>query len=64
MRELTSHEKEVTMKTSDIYINFMKDLLDELDGETLSFAVATLNAFAKEILKIAKDIKESQNSKK
>ena len=64
MRELNEHENEVTIKTSDLYNKFMEDLLDELDGETLSFTVATLIAVAKEILETAKDIKESTSRRK
>lgn len=64
MRELNEHENEVAMKTSDLYNKFMEDLLDLLDGETLSYTVATLITVAEEILETAKDIKESHNRKK
>lgn len=64
MKELNEHENEVTMKTSDIYNKFMDDILHELDGETLSFTVATLIAIAEEILETAKDIKESTRRRK
>lgn len=64
MRELTNHENEVTMKTSYLYNKFMEDLLDVLDGESLSYTVANLIAIAEEILETAKDIKESTSRRK
>lgn len=64
MRDLNNHEVEVAMKTHELYDKFMEDLLDVLDGERLSYTVATLIAVAEEILETAKDIKESHNRKK
>lgn len=64
MRELNEHEIIVTEKVSELYDNFMEDLLDVLDGERLSYTVATLIAVAEEILETAKDIEESHNRKK
>lgn len=64
MRDLNEHEIEVTMKTHELYDKFMEDLLDVLDGEKLSYTVATLIAIAEEILEVAKDIKQSHSRKK
>lgn len=64
MRELTHHENEVTEKVSKLYDKFMEDLLDVLDGESLSYTVAALLAIAQEIIEVTKDIKESHSRKK
>lgn len=64
MRELNEHEIEVAMKTHELYDKFMEDLLDVLDGEKLSYTVATLLAIAQEIIEVTKDIKESHSRKK
>lgn len=64
MRDLNNHEVEVAMKTHELYDKFMEDLLDVLDGEKLSYTVATLIAIAEEILEVTKDIKESHSRKK
>lgn len=64
MRDLNDHEVEVAMKTHELYDKFMEDLLDVLDGEKLSYTVATLIAIAEEILEVTKDIKESHSRKK
>lgn len=64
MRELNDHEIEVAMKTHELYDKFMGDLLDVLNGEKLSYTVATLMAIAEEILEVTKDIKESHSRKK
>ena len=50
MRNLTDHEVEVSMKTHELYDKFMEDLLDVLDGERLSYTVATMIAVAEESL--------------
>lgn len=63
MRDLNNHEVEVAMKTHALYEKFIEDLLDVLDGEKLSYTVATLFAVAEEILEVAKDIKESHSRK-
>ena len=63
MRNLTDHEVEVSMKTHELYDKFMEDLLDVLDGERLSYTVATMIAVAEEILEVAKDIRESHSRK-
>ena len=63
MRNLTDHEVEVSMKTHELYEKFMEDLLDVLDGERLSYTVATMIAVAEEILEVAKDIQESHSRK-
>lgn len=63
MKDLNEHEIEVAMKTHELYDKFMEDLLDVLDGEKLSYTVATLFAVAEEILEVAKDIKESHGRK-
>lgn len=64
MRDLNEHEIEVAMKTHELYDKFMEDLLDVLDGEKLSYTVATLLAIAQEIIEVTKDIKESHSRKK
>lgn len=64
MRDLNDHEIEVAMKTHELYDKFMEDLLDVLDGEKLSYTVATLLAIAQEIIKVTEDIKESHSRKK
>lgn len=64
MKELNEHEIEVAMKTHELYDKFMEDLLDVLDGEKLSYTVATLLAIAQEIIEVTKDIKESHSRKK
>lgn len=63
MRDLNNHEVEVAMKTHELYEKFIEDLLDVLDGEKLSYTVATLIAVAEEILEVAKDIRESHSRK-
>ena len=63
MRDLNDHEVEVAMKTHELYEKFMEDLLDVLDGERLSYTVATMIAVAEEILEVAKDIRESHSRK-
>lgn len=63
MRNLNDHEVEVSMKTCELYEKFMEDLLDVLDGERLSYTVATMIAIAEEILEVAKDIRESHSRK-
>lgn len=64
MRDLNEHEIEVAMKTHELYDKFMEDLLTVLDGEKLSYTVATMIAVAEEILEVAKDIRESHSRKK
>lgn len=64
MKDLNGHEIEVAMKTHELYDKFMEDLLDVLDGEKLSYTVATLLAIAQEIIEVTKDIKESHSRKK
>lgn len=64
MRDLNDHEVEVAMKTHELYDKFMEDLLDVLDGERLSYTVATMIAIAEEILEVTKDIKQSHSRKK
>lgn len=64
MKNLNEHEIEVAMKTHELYDKFMEDLLDVLDGEKLSYTVATLLAIAEEIIEVTKDIKESHSRKK
>lgn len=64
MKELNEHEIEVAMKTHELYDMFMLDLLTVLDGEKLSYTVATLLAVAEEILEVTKDIKQSHSRKK
>lgn len=63
MKDLNEHEIEVAMKTHELYDKFMEDLLDVLDGERLSYTVATMIAVAEEILEVAKDIRESHSRK-
>lgn len=63
MIDLNEHEIEVAMKTHELYEKFIEDLLDVLDGEKLSYTVATLFAVAEEILEVAKDIKEAHGRK-
>lgn len=63
MKNLNEHEIEVAMKTHELYDKFMEDLLDVLDGEKLSYTVATMIAVAEEILEVAKDIRESHSRK-
>lgn len=64
MKDLNEHEIEVAMKTHELYDKFMEDLLDVLDGEKLSYTVATLLAIAQEIIEVTKDIKQSHSRKK
>ena len=64
MKELNNHEIEVAMKTHELYDKFMENLLDVLDGEKLSYTVATLLAIAQEIIEVTKDIKQSHSRKK
>lgn len=64
MKDLNEHEIEVAMKTHELFDKFMEDLLDVLDGEKLSYTVATLLAIAEEIIEVTKDIKESHSRKK
>ena len=64
MRDLNEHEIEVAMKTHELYDKFMEDLLSVLDGEKLSYTVATLLAIAQEIIEVTKDIKQSHSRKK
>ena len=63
MKELNEHEIEVTIKTSELYEKFMEDLLDVLDGEKLSYTVATLIAIAEEIMEVTKNIKQAHSRK-
>lgn len=63
MKDLNEHEIEVAMKTHEMYDKFMEDLLDVLDGERLSYTVATMIAVAEEILEVTKDIQESHSRK-
>lgn len=63
MKDLNEHEIEVAMKTHEMYDKFMEDLLDVLDGERLSYTVATMIAVAEEILEVTKDIRESHSRK-
>lgn len=63
MRNLNEHEIEVAAKTHELYEKFIEDLLDVLDGEKLSYTVATLIAVAEEILEVTKNIKESHSRK-
>jgi len=51
------------MKTHELYDKFMEDLLDVLEGEKLSYTVATLLAIAQEIIEVTRDIKESHSRK-
>lgn len=64
MRDLNEHEIEVAMKTHELFDKFMEDLLDVLNGEKLSYTVATLLAIAQEIIEVTKDIKQSHSRKK
>ena len=64
MRELNDHEIEVAMKTHELYDKFMEDLLDVLNGEKLSYTMATLLAIAQEIIEVTEDIKQSHSRKK
>lgn len=63
MRELNKHEIEVTIKTSELYDKFMGDLLDVLNGEKLSYTIATLMAIAEEIMEVTKNIKQAHSRK-
>lgn len=63
MRELNEHELEVAMKTLELYDKFMEDLLDVLDGEKLSYTVATLLSVAQEIIEVTEDIEHSHGRK-
>ena len=63
MKELNEHEIEVAMKTYELYDKFMEDLLDVLNGEKLSYTVATLLAIAEEIIEVTEDIEQSHGSK-
>lgn len=64
MKELNEHEIEVAMKTHELYDMFMLDLLTVLDGEKLSYTVATLLAVAREIIEVTEDIEQSHSRKK
>lgn len=64
MKDLNEHEIEVAMKTHELYDKFIEDLLDVLDGEKLSYTVATMLAIAQEIIEVTKDIKQSHSRKK
>ena len=64
MKELNEHEIEVAMKTLELYDKFMEDLLDVLDGEKLSYTVATLLSVAQEIIEVTEDIEHSHSRKK
>lgn len=64
MKELNDHEIEVAMKTLELYNKFMEDLLDVLNGEKLSYTVATLLAVAREIIEVTEDIEQSHSRKK
>ena len=61
MKELNEHEIEVAMKTHELFDKFMEDLLDVLDGEKLSYTIATLMAIAEEILEVTKNIKQAHS---
>lgn len=63
MRDLNNHEVEVAMKTHELYDKFMEDLLTVLDGEKLSYTVATLIAIAKEIIEVTENIEQSHKRK-
>ena len=63
MKELNEHEIEVALKTHELYDKFMEDLLDVLDGERLSYTVATLLAIAQEIIEVTEDIEQSHGRK-
>ena len=63
MKELNEHEIEVAMKTHELFDKFMEDLLDMLDGEKLSYTVATLIAIAEEIMEVTKNIKQAHRRK-
>lgn len=63
MIDLNAHEIEVAAKTHALYEKFMEDMLDVLNGENLSYTVATLIAVAEEVLEVAKDIRESHSRK-
>lgn len=64
MKDSNKHEIEVAMKTHELYDKFMEDLLDVLNGEKLSYTLATLLAIAQEIIDVTKDIEESHGRKK
>ena len=64
MKDLNEHELEVAMKTHELYDKFMEDLLDVLDGEKLSYTVATLLAVAQEIIEVTENIEQSHSRKK
>lgn len=64
MKDLNEHEIEVAMKTHELYDKFIEDLLDVLDGEKLSYTVATMLTIAQEIIEVTKDIKQSHSRKK
>lgn len=63
MKNLNDHEIEVAMKIDELFDKFMEDVLDVLDGEKLSYTVATLIAIAEEILEVTKNIKQAHSRK-
>ena len=63
MKELNKHEIEVALKTHELFDKFIEDLLDVLDGERLSYTVATLLAIAQEIIEVTEDIEQSHGRK-
>lgn len=63
MRDLNEHEIEVALKTHELFDKFIEDLLDVLDGERLSYTVATLLAIAQEIIEVTEDIEQSHGRK-
>ena len=63
MKDLNEHEIEVALKTHELFDKFIEDLLDVLDGERLSYTVATLLAIAQEIIEVTEDIEQSHGRK-
>lgn len=63
MKELNEHEIEVATKIDALFDMFMGDLLDVLDGEELSYTIATLIAIAEEIMEVTKNIKQAHSRK-
>lgn len=63
MKDLNEHEIEVAAKIDALFDIFMGDLLDVLDGEKLSYTIATLIAVAEEILEVTKNIKQAHSRK-
>ena len=63
MKELNKHEIGVALKTHELFDKFIEDLLDVLDGERLSYTVATLLAIAQEIIEVTEDIEQSHGRK-